>query len=429
MVPVAVKAILDIGIVLILGRLLGRVAVRLRQPPVIGDIFAGIALGPSLLGLLPGNIPAHLFPAAARPLLSAVAEMGVLLFLGAIGWEFELSLLRGRKAAVAAVSVSSVLLPLLLGAGLALLLYSGHSHVAGRTVPRAAFVLFIGVAMSATAFPVLARILAERGLVHTRVGTLALASAAVDDVFAWLLLAAVSAIAAPRGAADGPLITFALCLGYVAVMFWVVRPLLALAARRWPAGRDPAFLAAGMAAGIFLSSYISTVIGIQSFFGAFLFGFVLPRERSAELREQLQPTFDAVSVILLPVFFIVTGLAVNLRSLSGNDLAELAALVAVACAGKLIGAAAAARAARLTWPEARAMGLLMNTRGLTELIILNAGVSLGVLDPPMFTMMVVMALVATALAGPLLPGPGRLAAPTRARAPRRAETAGALHGG
>jgi Kef-type K+ transport system membrane component KefB len=416
-------AMADIAIVLVLGRLLAAVAGGLRQPPVIGEIVAGILLGPSVLGLLPGNIPVHLFPTAARPLLSAVAEVGVLLFIGAIGWEFEIRMLRERKATVAAVSVSSVVLPFLLGTGLALVLYSGHSQVSGKAVPRVAFVLFIGATMAATAFPVLARILTERGLIRTRVGTLALASAAIDDALAWLLLAAVSAIAS-GSRSGGPLLTFGLCLCYVAVMFWLVRPLLAAALRRWPDAPAASLLAAG----VLVSSYASTVIGIHPYFGAFVFGFMLPRDAAGAWREQGQRTFSAVSVVLLPVFFIITGLGVNLRRLSGGDLAWLAVIIAVACAGKLIGAMAPAWAFRLSRPEVRALGLLMNTRGLTELIILNAGVSLGVLDTSMFTMMVIMALVTTALAGPLLPHPARLMAVTRPLAADMAETAGASHG-
>ncbi|HSV65542.1 MAG TPA: cation:proton antiporter [Mycobacteriales bacterium] len=394
--------LVSVASILILGTLLGRLARLLRQPAVIGEIAAGIVLGPSVLGLLPGHLTERLFPAAVRPMLSAIAQVGLLLFIFMIGWEFEKSLLRNRKAAAASISLFSVLLAFLLGAGLALALYSRHSEVHGKHIPVTAFVLFIGAAMSITAFPVLARILTDNGLMRTRVGALSLSSAAIDDVLAWCLLALVSAIVTAGSTADLAQIVV-LAVVYVATMFAVVRPLLAVLVRRLTAGAGSAYLVVVLAAGVFLSAYLTTWIGIHAIFGAFLFGFIMPREPADVLQVRLRGPLNVVGLLLLPVFFISTGLGVDIGGLSGRNYLELAAILTVACAGKLIGAGLPARAFGLSWPEVRALGLLMNTRGLTELIILNAGVSLGVLDGPMFTMMVVMGLVTTAAAGPLLP--------------------------
>jgi Kef-type K+ transport system membrane component KefB len=408
-------AVAGVAIVLIVGWLLGLLARRLGQPAVIGEIIGGILLGPSALGLLPGNLTAHLFPAEARPMLSAIAQIGLLLFMFMIGWEFDRRLLQKRATAAAAVSLSSVVLAFGLGAGLAVVLYSNHSTAHGKHVSGTAFALFLGAAMAITAFPVLARILTDSKLMHTRVGALALASAAVDDLLAWCVLALVSAIATSSG--NGTFIqTVALSLAYVAVMLFAVRPLLAALFRRLSRGNALPHLLVVVAGGVFLSAYVTTWIGIHPIFGAFLFGLVAPREPADALQLHLRRPLATVGRLLLPVFFIVTGLGVDIGGLTLHNYLELAAILAVACAGKLFGAAGPAIAMRMPWRDVGLLGVLMNARGLTELIILNAGVSLGVLDTSMFTMMVIMAVFTTALVGPLLP---RLAPP-----PVAAETSG-----
>jgi Kef-type K+ transport system membrane component KefB len=391
-----------IAIVLLTGILLGSLAKRVRQPAVIGEILAGIALGPSLLGQLPGDLPHKLFPADVRPLLSAVSQVGLLLFMFMVGWEFEKRILRPHRGVAAAVSFSSVGLAFGLGVVVSTLLYSHHDHVAGHHISFLTFATFMGAAMSVTAFPVLARILTDNRLTHTRVGTLALASAAVDDILAWCMLAYVSALVTSAGPKD-LFQVLSLSALYVVGMFLVVRPLLARLVGWFTARHQYRNLLVMLAAGTFLSSYLTTWIGIHGIFGAYLFGFVMPREPAAELSEHLRKPLDNISTVLLPVFFIVTGLGVNINGLHARQWLELAAIVTVACAGKLLGAMIPAWLFGLRGREARALGLLMNTRGLTELIILNTAVQLGVLDGQMFTMMVIMALVTTALAGPLLP--------------------------
>ena len=391
----------DVAIVLIVGYILGRVLRRLGQPVVIGEILAGIALGPSLLGLLPGNPTKVIFPAEARPYLSAISQVGLLIFMFLVGWEFDRRTVSRRKAMTLSVSLSSIALAFVLGVGLASLLYAHHSTVAGKRVPFVVFALFLGAAMSITAFPVLARILKDRGLVNTEVGTLALASAAIDDVLAWCILALVSAIATARNGTDLIQIA-ALSAAYIAVMSMVVRPLLAAFVRRVAVLNRPGYLAIFVVAGVFLSSFATTWIGVHAIFGAFAFGFIMPREPLEELGRQVREPFEHIGLVLLPVFFIVTGLGVDITSLSWTNYLELGGIILVACVGKTVGAAIPALSLGLPGKQTRTLAILMNTRGLTELIVLNVGVSLHALDKQMFTMMVIMALVTTAMAGPLL---------------------------
>nr|WP_285597369.1 cation:proton antiporter [Kineosporia sp. NBRC 101731] len=251
--------------------------------------------------------------------------------------------------------------------------------------------------------------MSDNRLGHTRVAALALAGAAVDDVLAWCLLAWVSALVSVEGR-PGDLIQIAvLSFVYVAFMVAVARPVLARFVGHMSDRGYWRALFVVLCAGALLSAYATTWIGIHAIFGAFAFGFITPREPARALAEHVATPLNHIATILLPVFFIVTGLSVDLGSLGGADCLELAAILVVATAGKMIGATVPARLLGLPWREARILGLLMNTRGLTELIILNAALSLGVLDGKLFTMMVIMALFTTALAGPLLPRePGSL---------------------
>ncbi|MFI7415562.1 cation:proton antiporter [Streptomyces sp. NPDC049627] len=394
--------LLDIGVILLVGAALGALARKLGQPKVIGEITAGIVLGPSLLGLLPGDLTERLFPVDVRPLLSAVSQVGLVLFMFVVGWEFERRLIRPYARLAAGVSLSSIVLAFGLGVAAAVVLYPHHDTVAGHHISFTAFATFMGTAMSVTAFPVLARILTENRLTNTRVGALALAGAAIDDVLAWCLLAYVSALVSSDGNYANLARIGALSVGYVALMFLVVRPLVSRLVWRWAAMERWNVLLAVLAAGVFASSWLTSWIGIHQIFGAFLFGFVMPREPRRVLAAHLRRPLDDVSVVLLPVFFIVTGLGVDLGALTGTDYLSLFLVIGVACAGKLLGAIVPARLSGLSWREAKDLGVLMNTRGLTELIILNAAVSLGVLDGRMFTMLVIMALVTTAMAAPLL---------------------------
>jgi Kef-type K+ transport system membrane component KefB len=397
----------DVGVVLVVGALLLRLCRKGRQPAVIGEILAGIALGPSLLGLLPGDPTSHLFPEEGRPYLAAMAQLGLLIFMFVLGWELEPRHLHGVKRSITAVTAGSMALPFVLGIGAAALIYDQHRTAAGHPVSFWVFGVFLGISMAITAFPVLARILADHGIGATRVGTLALASAAVGDVLAWCLLAVIVGTATSSGLGQ-----FATTVGgsviYVAVLALVVRPLLRVAVtaafRRSGRGLSPALYLAGLiAAGIFFSSYATTLIGIHPVFGAFAFGLVMPREPRRDLEHFMLRPFQGISQVLMPVYFVVTGLSVDIGGLHGRDWLELALLVTVACVGKVVGAGVPALRLGLRRRESLGLGILMNVRGLTELIILNIGLSLHVLDDRLFTVMVMVALFTTALAGPLLP--------------------------
>jgi Kef-type K+ transport system membrane component KefB len=402
-VQIAAEAVADTGAVLLLGAALAPVFRRLRQPRVIAEIVVGIMLGPSLLGLLPGDPTARLFPAAVRADLSAMSELSILLFMFLIGWEMDLTQIRARRAAVLGISLSSITLPLCSGIALAMLLYRDHRTVAGHHIGETGFVLFVGTAMAITAFPVLARIVSEHQIQDTVVGALALASAAIGDVMAWCLLAVVSVVAASGGSSR--MVELAgWCALYAAVLVLIIRPLMRTAVTRLSrAGTPSPFLLAILAAGVFFSGFVTQLIGLDAIFGAFSFGLVMPSGSRTNLAEIVREPMGHISALLLPVFFISTGLSVNIRGLGLPGLGQLAAIVAVACASKLMGGFAAARVSGLPAREAASIGVLMNARGLTELIFLNVGMSIGVLDGQMFTMMVMMALVTTGMAGPLVP--------------------------
>jgi Kef-type K+ transport system membrane component KefB len=394
----------DIAIVLTVGSLLVMLFRRIKQPPVIGEITAGIVLGPSILGLLPGDVTGFLFPVELRPHLSMISQVGLLLFMFLVGWEFNAQLLKRRSGAIASVSLWAFVLPFALGLGTAALLYSRHDVVDGKHVPFWYFAAFLGIAMSITAFPVLARILHDTGLAGTRIGVLVLASAGLEDVMAWILLAVMVVGFTASGGVATLVTVLGLFLLYVAAMALVVRPLLRrLVGRLTQGGKASPYLVPLIAAGAFLSAYATSWIGVHAIFGAFAFGLVMPREPKALLAQALHIPLESGTRLLLPIFFIVTGLSVDIGALGWTGLGELAIIMAAACVGKLLGAAAPAKLSGMSWRDSYSVGLLMNTRGLTELVILNIGVSLGVLDGEMFTMMVLMALLTTAMAVPMLP--------------------------
>ena len=391
--------LVDVAVIMVAARAAGALARRLGQPAVIGEILAGIALGPSLLGAFPGHLDTHVFPLDARPTLSAVANLGLVLFMFLVGLEVDPKLLRGRVRIATSISISSIVLPFCLGIPLALMLHDNHA--VGEAKSLAPFALFIGASMSVTAFPVLARILVERRMERTPLGALALASAAVDDVVAWSLLALVVAIVA-NGAATSVALVLVLTVAFFLFLAFAVRPVLALLEdRAIKAGKVSADALALVIAGVLIAAWTTDKIGVHVVFGAFAFGTIMPR--GGLLREAVEERIETVTVlVLLPVFFIATGLTVNLREVGANAPLELLAILAVAFGGKIGGAAGAARAMGMSGRRSLALGILANTRGLTELVILEVGRSLGVLDQSLFGLLVVMALVTTAATTPLL---------------------------
>nr|WP_042191302.1 cation:proton antiporter [Kibdelosporangium sp. MJ126-NF4]CEL19979.1 Na+/H+ antiporter [Kibdelosporangium sp. MJ126-NF4]CTQ97203.1 Na+/H+ antiporter [Kibdelosporangium sp. MJ126-NF4] len=384
--------LLGLALIIVLARVLGAVAKRLDQPPVIGEILAGILLGPTLFD---GAITNTLFPADTRGYLASLANLGVAVFMFVVGLELDRKLLRGNGKIATSVSVGSILLPFGLGAALALYLYANHPGP-----NKLSFVLFMGAAMSVTAFPVLARIIADRGMQRTVLGGLALTCAAVDDVLAWSLLAGVIAVAGAGGAEQWRLF---LLIPYLMVMLWVVRPLFT---RMLTKMKDKPLSAESMTAvvaGLLASAAATEWIGLHYIFGAFLFGVVLPKEGYENLRTEMVSKVNGFSgVVLLPVFFITVGFKVNLANLGSAGAVELLLVLAVAIVGKFVGAFTAARLNRVPSRTAAALATLMNTRGLTELIILSVGLQLKVIDERLYSIMVVMAVVTTVMAGPLL---------------------------
>ncbi len=395
---------LDIAVIVVLARLFGNAARRLRQPAVVGEIVAGIALGPSLLGLLPGHLDARLFPPDVLPYLKVLAELGLVLFMFIVGVELDFALLRGHRRRAVVISLASIALPFLLGAMSTVCLHPLHDVVDGKKVPLLYLMLFMGVAMSITAFPVLARILSERQMNRTPIGVLALAAAAIGDVLAWTLLAFVYAMVTGHGVAS-VVRTVTLSALFVAVMFAVVRPFLARMMNWYRrAGRITPAMLAVVLLGVLLSALVTEKIGIHEIFGAFLFGAMMPRAGAHEFRREILERLQRVSIsLLLPIFFVVAGFGVNLRAFRDPALLwQLALILAAAIGGKFGGAFTAARIQRMSVQHSAAIAVLMNTRGLTELVVLSIGKQLGVLDTGMFTMMVVMALVTTVIAEPLL---------------------------
>ncbi|MFF1300395.1 MULTISPECIES: cation:proton antiporter [unclassified Streptomyces] len=384
--------LVGLAAMVLLARLLGVLARRLGQPAVIGEVLAGIALGPTLFH---GAISDALFPADIRPLLAALAAVGVAVFMFIVGLEWDATLIRGSGSLAATVSFSSILLPFGLGSLLALYLMDDYG-----TGDQTAFMLFMGIAMSITAFPVLARILTDRKMNRTPLGVVALACASIDDVLAWTLLATVVAISGSAGPEQWRIL---LAIPYLVGMLYGVRPLLRRYADRQPELRLTPTVLAFVLAGLLLSAAATEWVGLHYIFGAFLFGLVLPREGSERLRAEVHDRLGQLNgQLLLPVFFLVAGLKVDLSGVDAAGLGALTLILLVAIGGKFTGAFVAARLNKMSPRQSVALATLMNTRGLTELIVLNVGLQLGFLNQELYSLMVVMAVVTTAMAGPLL---------------------------
>jgi Kef-type K+ transport system membrane component KefB len=389
--------LLALTAVVIAGQCLGAACRWIGQPPVIGQIIAGILLGPSLLGRLAPQASAWVLAPDVAPFLGLLAQLGVILYMFLVGLELNPDLLRGQLRATASTSHASIALPFVLGSTLALYLYPRFSS---SDVPFTHFALFLGIAMSITAFPVLARILADRGMTQTRLGVLALTCAAVDDVTAWCLLAFVVGVVHAK--ANQALAVAAFTAGFVALMFLVVRPLFERLARS-PAGATPTRGALAFALTLMLTAALATeAIGVHAIFGAFLMGAVIPHD-SAIARALVRSLEDLVTVLILPAFFAFTGMRTEIGLVSGaSQWASVALIVLVATIGKFGGTFVAARSSGLDWRHAAGLGVLMNTRGLMELIVLNVGLDLGVISPTLFTMLVLMALITTVATTPVL---------------------------
>jgi Kef-type K+ transport system membrane component KefB len=398
--PNLLLLLVQIGVVVVAARIVGLLFRRIRQPQVMGEMVAGILLGPSLLGWAAPGVSAWLFPPGSLGFLNSLSQVGLLAFMFLVGLELDPRLLRERGHTAVVTSHASIVVPFLLGAVLSLYLYPRFSD---DSVTFTGFALFMGAAMSVTAFPVLARILTERDLLKTRVGAVTIACAAVDDVTAWCILAGVVALVR-SGAGGLPLwVTVAGSAAFIAVMVFGARRLLAGLERRYE--REGAVTQDALALILLValaSAWATEALGIHALFGAFLAGAVMPKgERFVHaLTEKLQ---DVTVVLLLPLFFAFTGLRTAIGLVEGAEMwAVCALIVLVAVAGKWGGSSLAARMTGMPWREAGALGVLMNTRGLMELVILNIGLDIGVISPALFAMMVLMALVTTFMTSPLL---------------------------
>jgi Kef-type K+ transport system membrane component KefB len=390
--------LIQISVILVVSYSVGWLLSNFNQPQVVGEMVAGIMLGPSLLGWLAPDLSARIFPAESLGFLYALSQVGLLLFMFMVGLELDTHKLRRLGPTALVISQTSIVVPFVLGA---LLAFHLHPIVAAE-VPFTGFVLFMGAAMSVTAFPVLARILNERDLLRTRVGALTIVCAAVDDVTAWCFLAVILTMIRSE---LNHLPLWQMLIGiaiYLAVMLFVLRPM----ARRLAARHQEAKLTDRVVAILLLcmlaSSWATEGLGIHALFGAFLAGAIIPKDNgfAEDLRNKLRPL---VVVFLVPLFFSLTGLRTSLGLINSGDMLFYCGLVfIVAIAGKFGGSTIAARVMGTPLRESAAIGILMNTRGLIQLVILNIGLDIGVLTPPLFSMMVMMAVGTTLMTTPVL---------------------------
>lgn len=393
------KLLLQILTIIITARVFGYICGKLRLPTVIGEIAAGIFLGPSFLADYFPAYSAFLFPPASLGNLQFLSQIGLILFMFVVGMELDLNVLRNRAQDALLVSHASIVFPFTMGVGASYWLYGRFAPTGVAFLP---FALFMGIAMSITAFPVLARIVQERGLSRTRIGGVAITCAAVDDITAWCLLAAVIAIV-KAGSIVSSFWTIALAATYVTGMFLLMRPFLKKMGEVYA---DRESLSKPVVAVFFLilllSSYATEIIGIHALFGAFLAGVIMPA--NVKFRNVfIDKVEDVALVLLLPLFFVFTGLRTEIGLLNDVELWKWCGMIiAVAVAGKFLGSAVPAKLLGHNWRESLMLGALMNTRGLMELIVLNIGYDLGVLSPEIFAMMVIMALVTTFMTGPVL---------------------------
>lgn len=386
--------LLQLLVLLVVAKGAGALLKRLGQPAVIGEMAAGLMMGPLVLGSLLPGLHGALFPASSLGPLGMLSQLGVLMFLLVAGAELDLGGLRGRRRFAFTVSHAGIAVPFVLGVLLAIWLYPEHGP---QGVGFTAFALFVGISLSITAFPVLLRILADRGITHTPLGQTAIACAALGDATAWCLLALIVAAAQATGWVPASLSLLCVVV-FIALMLGVVKPWFSRqviqpgSEGRWLLGM--LLLSLG-------SALVTEVLGIHALFGAFAAGVAV--SSNAQLRGLLIARVEPFAVtLLLPLFFAMTGLRMRADALQGSDLLLCAVVIAVATLGKLFGTWSAARSAGMDNHEAWKLGALMNTRGLMELIVLNLGYELGFLGDRLFAVLVIMALVTTAMTGPLL---------------------------
>ncbi|KAA0128555.1 cation/H(+) antiporter [Chryseobacterium sp. SN22] len=385
--------------IIMVAKLFGWICIKLKQPSVIGEMIAGIVLGPSLFGMYFPELSALIFPKESLPNLQFLSQIGLILFMYIVGMELDLSVLRKKAHDAVVISHASIIFPFALGVGLSYFIYK---EFAPDGIQFSSFALFIAIAMSITAFPVLARIVQERNLHKTKIGTVVITCAAADDITAWCILAAVIAIV-KAGSFSGSVFVILMAVLYVFIMIKAVRPFLARIAE---AQKGKGFISKALVAVFFLiliiSAYATEVIGIHALFGAFMAGAIMPE--NVKFRSLfIEKVEDVALVLLLPLFFVFTGLRTQIGLLNDPHLWKIGGfIILTAVVGKFVGSALTAKFLNLSWKDSLTIGALMNTRGLTELIVLNIGYDLGVLGPELFAMLVIMALFTTFMTGPCL---------------------------
>ncbi|WP_084526521.1 cation:proton antiporter [Nocardia vaccinii] len=379
---VIVTILLDLVLIMVAAHSLGWLAEKLGQPPVIGEIAAGILAGPTIIG---HHLSSMLFPQSARPSLVLLADIGVAVFMFVAGLELDRGIFTGARRSIPAVSAAAYVAPFVLGSGIAVTVLARY-----QTGNRLHFALYIGCALAVTAFPVLARILHDRNLVHTEIGQLSLACAALVDIMAWVVLAVILALAHPGGAPW----RLILLIPLVGLMWWGLRPMLGRVSQ---AGTAQTMIVLGVGGALAVAA-ITEWIGLHLIFGAFAFGVIFPRER----RQAVESGVRVLSAILLPGFFVVAGLAVDLSSIDSTAIGELVVIIAAAVLGKVGSVYVAGRLTGMPARPAAAVAALLNTRGLTELVILSVGLTTGLIGPQLYSLLVVMALVTTASTAPIL---------------------------
>lgn len=396
--PLAIL-LLQIVVILITVRILGWVCKKTGQPTVIGEIIAGIILGPSLLGYYFPHISDVIFPVSSLGNIQFLSQIGLVLFMFIVGMELDLKTVKHKANDAVLISHASIVFPFALGITLAYFIYEKFTH---NNTHFISFALFMGIAMSITAFPVLARIVHERGINKTPLGSIIITCAAIDDITAWCILAAVIAIV-KAGSFTSSLFVIASAVIYVIVMFKVVKPFLQRIANTQVSKRIVSrSIMAIFFIILFLSAYTTEIIGIHALFGAFLAGVIMPSKMSFRnlITERIE---DVALTLLLPLFFVYTGLRTEIALLNNWHLWGICLIITlVAISGKFIGSAYAARFVGNSWKDSLTIGALMNTRGLMELVVLNIGLDLGILTPEVFAMMVVMALITTFMTSPSL---------------------------
>lgn len=391
--------LIQLAIVIAAARLTGWVFRRIGQPQVVGEMVAGLLLGPSVLGAFAPGLEQALFPPDSLAFLTALSQVGLVLFMFLIGAEFDPELLRGKQKAAILISQFSMVIPFALGVLLALWF---HDVYAPANVPFTHFALFLGAALSVTAFPVLARILGEKQLIGTRLGAIALAAAAAADVIAWIVLTIVVTVARASHTALPLWATIIGALAFAVFMLFGVRRILpGLLQKRLPSGIESHNAMAVLLLLMLGSAAVTEWLGIHALIGAFLAGVVLPNKGA--LVQTLTRRLEALTVVfLLPIFFMLTGIQTRINFGDRSFWVPALIVLTIAILGKLGSATVGGRLAGLHWRDAAGIGALMNTRGLMELVILDIGLSIGVITPSLYAILVFMAIFTTVMTTPLL---------------------------